>query len=262
MFPQLPYSAPDTGRGGYPPPPDQSQPYPPPAYSPQPGYAPQPGYGAEPGYGAQPGYGADQGYGAQHGGYGPPPGYAPPQPGYGPPPRPPKRSNIPIVAVILAVALLLCGGIVTAGVVAFNKAKERTQEAIKPITHPTFPTEVPNLPDIPTDIPDFPTDIPNLPDPNASAKKITVTYEVTGDGPASIVYTEKLGDSAKRVDDATLPWKLETTMEGAALISVTGIRTGTDTGTITCRATVDGKEVAKRTRKGTFATASCIKMIF
>jgi hypothetical protein len=251
MFPQVPYSAPTTGAGSYPPQPDQNQPYPPP-----PAYAPQPDYAQQPGYPAQPGYGAQQG------GYGPPPGYAPPQPGYGPPPRPPKRSNVPIVAVILAVVVLLCGGAVTAGVLAFNKAKDRAEEAIKPITEPALPTEVPNLPDIPTDIPDFPTDIPNLPNPDATGKKITVVYEVTGDGPASIVYTEKLGDSAKRVDNATLPWQLETTMEGAALISVTGIRTGTDKGSITCRATVDGKEVAKRTRKGTFATASCIKMVF
>jgi hypothetical protein len=51
-------------------------------------------------------------------------------------------------------------------------------------------------------------------------------------------------------------------MQGAALISVTAIRSGTDTGTISCRATVDGEEVAQRTNEGTFATASCTKMVF
>jgi len=285
IFPQQPRSA-SGGQGGYPPQPDPNQPYPPPAYAPEsspgpqqpysapPAYSPESAQPPHPGYPAQQGYAGQHGYAVQHGGYGPPPGSGQPPPGFGQPPPgygqpppgygqpPPKRSNVPIVAVILAVALLLCGGVATAGVLAFNRAKDRAEEALKPITDPAFPTEIPQVPGLPTDVPDFPTDIPNFPDPDATAKEITVVYEVTGDGPASIIYTEKLGESPKRLDNVDLPWQVETTMTGATLVSVTAIRSGTDTGAISCRATVDGEEVAQRTREGTFATASCIKMVF
>lgn len=273
-FPQQPRSAPSS-QGGYPPQPDPSQPYPPPAYAPDVRPGPQQPYSATSAYSPSPGpgYAAHQSYAGQQGGYGPPPGYGQPPAGYG---QPPKRSNVPIVAVILAVALLLCGGVATAGVLAFNRAKDRAEEALKPITDPVFPTEIPQVPDVPTEVPDLPTgvpglptdipglptDIPDFPDPNTAGKTITVVYEVTGDGPASIIYTEKLGKAPKRLDNVDLPWQVETTMKGAALISVTAVRSGTDTGKISCRATADGEEVAQVTREGTFATASCIKMVF
>jgi hypothetical protein len=291
MFPQQPYSAPSQP-GGYPPPPDPSQPYPPPVpagsspysdpsayqqpYSSPPvqGYVGQPGYPGQ-GYAGQPGY-ADQqgyipqqgtapqgGYGAQAGGYPPPPpGYGPPgygQPGYGRPPRPPKRSKLPFVALGIVVLLLLCAGGITAGVVAFHKAADKAQEALKPIT------DLPATGDpdpLPTDVPTQPTDDPGQPGSTGDGKTITVVYEVTGDGPASIIYTDKLGETPQRVENATLPWTHTTTMDGTALLSVTGIRTGTDDGSISCRATVDGQEVVQRTNTGSFATASCIKFIF
>jgi hypothetical protein len=50
-------------------------------------------------------------------------------------------------------------------------------------------------------------------------------------------------------------------MEGATLVSVTAIRSSADPGTISCRVTVDGEEVAHHTREGTFATVSCSKMV-
>jgi hypothetical protein len=202
----------------------------------------------------------------------PPPGpdhaapqYGPPPPGYAPPPPPPRKSNAPLIAVILAVTVLLCGGAVTAGVLVVQNVTDRAKDAVEPILQPSLPavpTDVPNLPtgipDLPTDLPDLPTGLPDLP---GGGKKITVVYEVTGDGPAEIVYTEKLGESPKRVSNAKLPWKITTSMQGATLVSVTAIRGSTDSGTITCRATVDGEEVAQRTREGSFATASCTKMI-
>ena len=184
------------------------------------------------------------------------------QPGY----DPPKRSNAPLIALILAVTVLLCGGTVTAGALIVDNVADRAKKAIEPITDPTLPTTVPQLP---TEVPDLPglptgvpTDLPDLPDlPGNSGKKITVVYEVTGDGPAEIVYTEKLGDSPRRVGNAKLPWKITTTMEGSAFVSVTAIRMGVDAGTISCRATVDGEEVAQRTSEGAIATASCSKVI-
>ncbi len=161
---------------------------------------------------------------------------------------------------------------VTAGVLIVNNVTDRAKEAVEPITDPTLPalpTEVPglptDLPDLPTEVPGLPTDLPSLPTDipglPGNGRTISVVYEVTGDGPAEIVYTEKLGDSPKRVSNAKLPWKLETTMEGATLVSVTAVRSGADAGSISCRATVDGEEVAQRTREGSFATASCMKMV-
>jgi hypothetical protein len=88
-----------------------------------------------------------------------------------------------------------------------------------------------------------------------------VVYEVTGDGPAEIVYTEKFGETPKRVSNAELPWKFTTTMEGSALIAVSAFRSSTESGEISCRATVDGQEVAQRTREGSYASATCTKMV-
>jgi hypothetical protein len=231
---------------GYPPPHDPNTGYPPPPYAPDPntGYAPPP--------------------------YAPATGY-PPQPGYGPAPRPPRRSNTPLVALILVVTLLLCGGAVTASVMLFRRAadkvdevKEQAEKAVEPITDPTlpdlFPSDAPNFPGLPTDFPDLPalpTGIPGI----GEGKEISVTYEVTGDGPAEILYMEKLDGTPKRVGNARLPWKLTTTMKGPSVISVIAVRTGIDSGSISCRASVDGKQVAEHTAEGTLATANCYELV-
>jgi len=237
------YGQPGYGQPGYGQPPDQGQP-PPYAASDhlaagQPGYPP-PGYG-------QPG----------QGGY-PPPGY-PGEPGFGAPPGPaPRKSSLPIVAVIVAVALLLCGGVATAGVLAVRAARDKAEEAVKPLTEPTWPTdlptEVPNLPGLPTDLP---TDVPGVPG-GGTGEKIDVTYEVSGDGPAEILYVEKLGASPTRVQDVALPWKFTTSMEKPALVSVVAMRVETTDGQVSCRALVNGQEVKKNTSAtGHFATAAC-----
>jgi hypothetical protein len=169
------------------------------------------------------------------------------------------------VALIVAVALLLCGGAVTSVVLIANRVADRAKEAVKPITEPAVPTEapaptkVPDLPAIPTDLPDLPT-FPAL--PGANGAKIAVKYQVTGDGPAEILYTSKLGEQPKRVSNAKLPWTFSTTMDGAAFVSVTAVRKDADDGTIGCRTTVDGEEVARGSRTGSFAAVSCSKLIF
>jgi hypothetical protein len=243
QFPPVNYAppghSPDYGQGGYPPPgqggyppPDQGG-YPPPD---QGGYPP-PGYG-QPGYPPQPGY-----------------------PGHTPPPR---RSNKPMIAVIIAVAVLLCGGVITSGVLLVNRATDKVQEVAEPILNPTLPalpTDMPTLPGLPTDLPAFPTDLPGLPQLD-EGQKITVTYEVEGDGPANIVYAERLGETPKVLDNVDLPWKVTTEMQGAAFVSIIAQRLGTDEGTITCRASIDGDEVAEQTTKGAVATTTCNKLVF
>ena len=232
--------------------------YPPPAYSP--GYAPilepAPDYPPTSQFPAQPppvnyappGYAPDYGQGS---GYAAPSAYAPPgYPGYGQPP--PKKSNAPIIAVILAVTLLLCGGIATAGVLIARNVADKADEAAAPIDD--LPTAVP-------DLPGFPTDLPT--DGSGTGRQITVTYEVTGDGPVSIVYIEKVGSPPVRLEDVKLPWKFTTEAETPALLSVVAIRVDTSEGSITCRALIDGTEVkASTSQKSNFATASCTHLAF
>ncbi len=185
----------------------------------------------------------------------PPVGYAPPgypqQSPYGPPPPAPRRSNIPLIALILAVSLLLCGGVVTTGVLLFRRASDKAKEATQQL--PTaLPTNVPTV---------LPSELPNVPGLGDGAK-ITVKYEVSGDGPATVIYTEKLGGLPKTVTDVKLPWKLSVSMEGLSFVSVSALRTSLQDGSISCKATIDGKTVSEHTASGVGATATCNKVTF
>jgi hypothetical protein len=225
-----------------PPPYEPAPEYPPTSQFPPVNYAP-PGY--QPDYGQPP----PPGYGEY-----PPPAY-PGQPGYGPPPR---KSNKPLIAVIIAVSLLLCGGLVTSGVLLVQRATQEVQEATEDARDAVDPYLNPSLP---TEVPELPTDLPNLPGLN-EGPEITVTYEVKGDGPANIVYTEQLGSTPKVLDNVDLPWKVTTKMKGASFISVTATRTVNGDGSIECRATVDKEEVATNSAAGGWATTTCNKLIF
>ena len=230
---------------------------PPPSY----GYAPPPD---------QPAYPAPQsgGYpGGQPGGYpgapqsGQPDGYpgAPPSgypggPGYGPPQRAPRKSSAPIIAVILAVTLLLCAGVATAGVQIAKRVKDKTEEAVNTLPDlpdaPNLPTEIPDLPGLPTDLPT---------DPGGGGHQITITYEVSGDGPVTIVYVDKLGGKPVRLDNVELPWKFTGQAQTPTVVSVFATRLGASDGRISCRALVDGAEVKQNTsNNGNIVTASCI----
>jgi hypothetical protein len=232
-----PYQSPSYSPGFAPIPEPPAPDYPPTSQFPPVNYAP-PGY--QPDYGSFPA--APDGYGH------PPPGY-PSQPPYpGPPQPPPRRSNAPIIAVILAVALLLCGGIATAGVLIARGVKDKADETVG-----SLPTSLPEVPALPTDLPT---------DSTGGGREITVTYEVTGDGPVSIVYIEKIGESPTRLENVKLPWKFTTKAEVPALLSVVAVRVATSEGTVSCRALVDGKEV-KQNESGSsnFATTSCIQLV-
>ncbi|MEU4693274.1 MmpS family transport accessory protein [Actinoplanes sp. NPDC023714] len=229
----------------YAPGPDPTSQFPPVGYEPV-NYAP-------PGYAPEPGYAPDYSQG----------GYPPQQPSpyaAGPPPR---KSKAPLIALIVAISLLLCGGVVTSGVLIVRSITDKAQEAVAPIVDPTlpdapWPTDIPGLP---TDLPTLPPDLPGLPGADQN-REISVTYEVTGDGPAEILYAEQLGTAPKVVSGVKLPWKVTTTMKGVALVSVSAQRTDAASGDITCRATVDGKEVAKQTGSGPYASTTCNQLVF
>ena len=237
---------------------EQPQAYqPPPAYAPGQAPIPEPDSPPTSQFPAQPppvNY-APPGYAPDYGGYAPPPGYSPPgysppgypPTGYGPPPR---KSNAPIIAVILAVTLLLCGGIATAGVLIARSVADKAKEtAAAPLDN--LPTAVPTLPGLPTDLP---TD--------ETGRTISVTYEVSGDGPVSIVYLQKIGDTPVRLTEVNLPWKFTTEVQTPALLSVVVMRLGATDGTVKCRALIDGDEVkASTSGRSAFATTYCTHLV-
>ncbi|MBG0563310.1 MmpS family transport accessory protein [Actinoplanes aureus] len=233
----------------------------PPPYEPVPEYPPTSQF--PPVNYAPPGYTPDYGQPPPPPGYGghPPTGYLPPaypdHPGSSAPP-PPRKSNKPLIAVIVAVSLLLCGGVITSGVLLVQRATQEVQEATDDARDAVDPYLNPSLP---TDFPTLPTDLPAVPGLGEGAE-ITVTYEVTGDGPANIIYTEQLGTTPKVVENVDLPWKVTTEMKGASFVSVTASRTTGDAGSISCTATVDKEEVATQKAEGGWATTTCNKLVF
>jgi hypothetical protein len=146
--------------------------------------------------------------------------------------------------VILVVALLLCGGIATAGaLIAHNIANKARETAEAPLDN--LPTTMPTLPGMPTDLP-------------TDGRTMSVTYEVSGDGPVSIVYLQKIGDAAVRLSDVKLPWKFSAQVQTPALLTVVVVRLSATDGTVKCRTLVDGAEVRAATSgSSAFATVNC-----
>ncbi|MEU8815189.1 MmpS family transport accessory protein [Actinoplanes sp. NPDC048796] len=146
------------------------------------------------------------------------------------------------MAVIIAVTLLLCGGVGTAGVLIARNVTQTAKDAVP---------QIPELPAAPTEAPEI-------------GGKVSVTYEVTGDGPASqLVYVESLSESPQRLENVKLPWTFTGEIDTPTVLTVTAIRLSGTEGTISCRVLVDGQEVAHRTSEpGTFGTATCNHFAF
>ena len=219
--------------------------------------------------------------------YGPPPPAAPPFPppaapptanwAYDPQQQPapaPQRSLTPIIAIIVTAVVLLCAGTVVAGVLLVNQARDAA-ENILPTAPPELPTfapdpepsrSAPTRTGDPFPLPDVP-DLPDLDDLLPTGAAVTagpdakVVYEVTGSGSAAVTYTEA-GTSPKSERNVELPWRKEFTLGSETpLLSVTGIHFGTSSTELTCRITLDGKEIAKRSASGNATTASCMQFV-
>lgn len=215
---------------------------------------PQPFAPLYPPYPQQPGGPAYQ-PGVATPGYGPPP----PQPGYpayapAPAGRPPGGGSTVLLWSLIAVfALLLCAGAGVAGTLAFRTGDDNAASGAN--------TPAPAKPErAPTTAPAPPTDEPaTSPAPGGGA---LITYEVTGDGPATITYLRGGADGTKRVPGATLPWRAQVReSKQSYLVSLLAIRSDSATGSLTCRVLVNGKEVSKRTAKGAFTTVACIELL-
>jgi hypothetical protein len=180
-----------------------------------------------------------------------------PYPAYLGAPTAPRRtrSNGPILAVVIALAVLLVGGSVAAGVLLVNRGDDPGTVT----ADPTRDLETPGV-ERTTPEPDATEDDYGSGD-SGSGKGKKVVYEVTGDGPVSIVFLKEDGVTPQQANAVDLPWRKELKLEkDAALVTVTAIRAGGE-GSIQCRITIDGEEVAKKTASGTFATASCTELI-
>jgi Mycobacterium membrane protein len=184
------------------------------------------------------------------------PGYPPTAqfPAYGPVPQDPeqgpRKGNGGLIAIIVISVLLLCGGTAVAGTLVASVFYDKARSAVGPRVSP------PGEPEPPPAEPD-----PDPAEPGQRGDTATVVYEVTGDGPADITYIDQSG--AKHVRGTGLPWRQDVKVARSSVVSVVAIRSGGSAGTLSCRATVDGAEVAQRSRaSGSFAIVSCTRLIF
>lgn len=213
------YPGADPGGAGYPP-----------AY----GYAPPAGYPPPPGYppvhGPLPGYPADPSVS----GYPPPAWAGTPAPVRG-------RANAGLVAVVVVLAVLLCGGagVAVAGLVSWRGSAEPQAASTPP---PSGQAGGPAVPE-------------SSPEPTTQPGR-QVVYQVIGDGPAEVSYLE-YPNMPRQIGATNLPWRVEFAMPDPGVVTVLAIRTGTGQGEITCKILVDGEEVITNSATGPYATATC-----
>jgi hypothetical protein len=90
-------------------------------------------------------------------------------------------------------------------------------------------------------------------------REVVITYEVTGDATAADISYSTFGDSMTSNQESvtTLPWtkevKTKGLLKGGSLIVIAGV----DGGTVTCKVSVDGKEVKTATASGAGGIATC-----
>jgi hypothetical protein len=92
-------------------------------------------------------------------------------------------------------------------------------------------------------------------------REVTIVYEVTGDA-ANVDVTYVTYSDANATDKqetvAALPWSKEVKTKGLIKEGQLIVTTGEAGGSVTCRITVDGKEVSTKTASGAFAMADCL----
>jgi hypothetical protein len=90
-------------------------------------------------------------------------------------------------------------------------------------------------------------------------REAVIVYEVTGDATGVDVTYSTWGDSVTSSNEtlATLPWTKEIKTKGVVKEGALIVTTGEAGGTVTCKVTVDGKEVKTATATGSYAVATC-----
>ncbi|HEX6360933.1 DUF4190 domain-containing protein [Actinophytocola sp.] len=92
-----------------------------------------------------------------------------------------------------------------------------------------------------------------------AAREAVIVYEVTGDAANVDVTYSTFGDEMTTNDEtvAALPWTKEVKTKGLVKEGQLIVTTGESGGTVTCKITVDGKEVETATATGPFQMATC-----
>jgi hypothetical protein len=178
-----------------------------------------------------------------------------PYPSYLGPPTPPgrPRSNGPILAVVIALAVLLVGGSVAAGVLLVS----RDDDPGKVTVDPTRNLETPQVEETTPE----PAPTESGSDDAGSGDGAKVVYEVTGSGSANVIYFKSDGITPVQAGETDLPWRQELRLESdAAFVSVNATRASGE-GELGCRITIDGKEVAKKSASGQYAIVLCSKLV-
>ena len=91
-------------------------------------------------------------------------------------------------------------------------------------------------------------------------REVTIVYEISGDAAnVSVTYVTYSDEKADEQQEtaATLPWSKEVKTKGLVKEGQLIATTGAEGGTVTCKITVDGKEVSTKTATGQFAIADC-----
>jgi hypothetical protein len=90
-------------------------------------------------------------------------------------------------------------------------------------------------------------------------REVVIVYEVTGDAPDVKVSYSTFGDTATTNEEAvtTLPWTKEVKTKGLLKGGSLIVDAGETGGNVTCKVTVDGKEVQTDSASGAFALAAC-----
>jgi hypothetical protein len=90
-------------------------------------------------------------------------------------------------------------------------------------------------------------------------REAVIVYEVTGDATNVDVTYTTFGDTAATSQEkvATLPWTKEVKTKGIIKEGQLIVTAGEQGGSVTCKVTVDGKEVKTQTAAGPFAMATC-----
>ena len=91
-------------------------------------------------------------------------------------------------------------------------------------------------------------------------REAVIVYEITGDAAdVDVTYTTFSDANANTKDEkvATLPWTKEVRTKGYVKEGQVIVTTGEGGGTVTCKITVDGKELESNTANGPFQMATC-----
>ncbi|MFI7219032.1 MmpS family transport accessory protein [Micromonospora maritima] len=136
-----------------------------------------------------------------------------------------------VVTVVAALVLAFCGCV---GLGVLGAFVDDSTSSGEPYGDPYL--------DDPDGVTDEPAPAVPVTTPSGGPGRFTVVYEVTAAGPVDVQFYDA-GENLLHLDDVASPWRLRFTANNRERVQVTATPAGPDPGDVTCRITVDGKEV-------------------